>query len=122
MNRRLNVQVRSAVRGTRYPRRLQLFFRFIPRLCHPTLFSASSPSFAMRSFATILLAISLPLHAFAAHGVNHARRHADIALQPRNPGARVTFYDITVGLYALSLCPHCPWLIISLQYGLWTQP
>ncbi|KAF8496706.1 hypothetical protein F5888DRAFT_1832586 [Russula emetica] len=56
----------------------------------------------MRSFATILLALSLPLHAFAAHGVN-LRRHADIALHPRQQefqNAALTFYDITTGTTA----------------------
>ncbi|KAF8478923.1 RlpA-like double-psi beta-barrel-protein domain-containing protein-containing protein [Russula ochroleuca] len=53
----------------------------------------------MRSFATILLSLSLPLHAFAAHGINPARRHADIALRPRDSfsGVRMTYYEITVG-------------------------
>jgi hypothetical protein len=62
----------------------------------------------MRSFATILLAISLPLHAFATHGVNH-RRHADIALRPRQgsaSGARLTFYDITTGTYVYLYSTH----------------
>jgi hypothetical protein len=74
----------------------------------------------MRSFATILLALSLPLHAFAAHAVN-LRRHADIALHPRQSfqGA-ATFYDITTGMYVyLLLYPHRPLLIRSLQYSLW---
>ena len=61
----------------------------------------------MRSFATILLAISLPLHAFASHGVNH-RRHADIALRPRQgfSGARLTYYDITTGTYVYLHSAH----------------
>lgn len=53
----------------------------------------------MRSFATVLLALSLPLLAFASHAVN-LRRHADIALHPRQgTNARFTFYDITTGTY-----------------------
>jgi hypothetical protein len=74
----------------------------------------------MRSFATILLSLSLPLHAFAAHGINPARRHADIALRPRDSfsGVRMTYYEITVGPYVPLFCPHRPCLIISLQCGL----
>jgi hypothetical protein len=60
----------------------------------------------MRSFATILLALSLPLHAFATHGVN-LRRHADIALRPRQAkGARMTYYDITTGTYVYLYSTH----------------
>jgi hypothetical protein len=60
----------------------------------------------MRSFATILLALSLPLHAFASHGVN-PRRHADIALRPRQgTSARMTFYDITTGTYVYLYSTH----------------
>jgi hypothetical protein len=87
-------------------------FPFLPVL------SPSSPSSTMRSFATILLSLSLPLHAFAAHAINHAHRH-DVALRPRGPNARMTWYDITTGLYVPFLYPHRPSLIISPQYGLW---
>jgi hypothetical protein len=62
----------------------------------------------MRSFATILIALSLSLHAFANHGVNH-RRHADIALRPRQQeesNARLTFYDITTGTYVYLYSTH----------------
>src|SRR6266481_7873619 len=123
VNRRLKVEVSSVVSAAAQRRELNslLFFRrFIPRLWHSTLLSPSSPSFAMRSFATILLALSLPLHAFAAHVVNHAHRHADVALRPRQgSGARMTYYDITTGLCVFLLYPHYPWLIIFLQYSLW---
>ena len=74
----------------------------------------------MRSFATILVPLSLPLLAFAAHGVNHARHHADLALRPREyTGIRMTWYDITTGEYVPLHCPHRPCLIISLQNSLW---
>lgn len=60
----------------------------------------------MRSFATILVALSLPLHALAAHEVNH-RRHAEIALRPRQyNGERMTFYDITTGTYVYLYFTH----------------
>lgn len=59
----------------------------------------------MRSFTTTLLALSLPLYALAAHG--HARRHTGLAhrargdvLEQRAFSARLTFYDIDVGMYA----------------------
>lgn len=55
----------------------------------------------MRSFASILLALSLPLHVFATHGVS-LRRHADLALRPRQQqftNERFTYYDITAGTY-----------------------
>lgn len=60
----------------------------------------------MRSL-TALLALSLPLHVFAAHAVNH-RRHAEIALSPRqdNTNARFTFYDITTGTYVYLYSTH----------------
>lgn len=58
----------------------------------------------MRSFATILLALSLPLHAFATHGVS-LRRHADLALRPRQ-NERFTYYDITVGTYVYLYSTH----------------
>jgi len=54
----------------------------------------------MRSFETILVSLSLSLLAFAAHGVNHAHRHADLALRPRFSGIRMTWYDITTGTTA----------------------
>ena len=87
------------------------------------LFSPSSPLTAMRSLATILISLSLPLHAFAAHAVNPGRRHADVALRPRQQfsGERMTYYDITTGTYVPLFCLHRPCLIISLQYGLWWQ-
>jgi hypothetical protein len=75
----------------------------------------------MRSFATILLTLSLPLHAFAAHAINHARRH-DVALHARGTtisNARMSFYDIDVGLYVPLLYPHRPSLSMSPQHGLW---
>lgn len=61
----------------------------------------------MHSFATILLALSLPLHALAAHEVN-LRRHAEMALRPRQNinGARITYYDITVGTYVYFYFTH----------------
>jgi hypothetical protein len=74
-------------------------------LSHP-LFSLLSFIPAMRSFATILLALSLSLHAFAAHDVNH-RRHAEIALRPRQgTNARMTYYDITTGTYVYLYSTH----------------
>jgi hypothetical protein len=57
----------------------------------------------MRSFATILSALSLTLYAFAAHHGNHARRHSDVAvrargdvLQKRDFDGPFTWYDISV--------------------------
>ncbi|KAI0055501.1 hypothetical protein BV25DRAFT_1996130 [Artomyces pyxidatus] len=54
-----------------------------------------------------LFAFALPFLALAdAHGPSHARRHHELALRPRGDiqkrfdGARLTFYDITVGLTA----------------------
>lgn len=60
----------------------------------------------MRSFATLLLALSLPLYALAAH--SPIRRHNGLALRARGDllprqtydNARCTFYDITTGTYA----------------------
>ncbi|KAH9057651.1 RlpA-like double-psi beta-barrel-protein domain-containing protein-containing protein [Lactarius vividus] len=59
----------------------------------------------MRSFTAILLALSLPLYALAAHG--NARRHTGLAhrargdvLDKRDFQARLTYYDIDVGLTA----------------------
>lgn len=63
----------------------------------------------MRSFATLLLALSLPLYALAAHG--SPRHHTGLARRARGDllardisgsytGARCTYYDITVGTYA----------------------
>ncbi|KAI9457800.1 RlpA-like double-psi beta-barrel-protein domain-containing protein-containing protein [Lactarius psammicola] len=59
----------------------------------------------MRSFTAILLALSLPLYALAAHG--NPRRHTGLAhrargdvLDKRDFSARLTFYDIDVGLTA----------------------
>jgi len=61
----------------------------------------------MRSFVTTLLALSLPLSAFAGHRDHRARRHSDVAvrargdiLRKRDGGNRFTFYDITVGTTA----------------------
>lgn len=59
----------------------------------------------MRSFATLLLALSLPLYALAAH--SPIRRHNGLALRARGDllprqtytNARCTFYDITTGTY-----------------------
>ncbi len=75
----------------------------------------------MRSFATILAALSVPLYAFAAHHGNHARRHSDLALrargdiQKRDFGGPFTYYDITVGQYVLPLCPHILCFITSTE-------
>ncbi|KAH8980833.1 RlpA-like double-psi beta-barrel-protein domain-containing protein-containing protein [Lactarius hatsudake] len=59
----------------------------------------------MRSFTAILLALSLPFYALAAHG--NARRHNGLAhrargdiLDKRDFSARLTFYDIDVGITA----------------------
>lgn len=60
----------------------------------------------MRSFtAILLLAFSLPLYVLAAH--EHPRRHTGLArrapghvLEKRYSNARLTYYDITVGMYA----------------------
>jgi len=59
----------------------------------------------MRSFTAILLSLSLPLYALAAHG--NSRRHTGLAhrargdvLDKRDFSARLTFYDIDVGMYA----------------------
>jgi hypothetical protein len=61
----------------------------------------------MHSFATLLLALSSPLYAIAAHG--HPRRHTELARRARGDllqrddsytNARLTYYDITVGTYA----------------------
>ena len=56
----------------------------------------------MRSFATLLTALTLPLYAFSAHHGEHVRRHADVAVRARGDiaergGARLTYYDITTG-------------------------
>jgi hypothetical protein len=77
----------------------------------------------MRSFETIFVSLSLSLLAFAAHGVNHARHHTNRALVPRDQfnGIRMTWYDITTGMYVHLLDPHRLCLIISLQNGLWWQ-
>ena len=76
----------------------------------------------MRSFATILTALSLPLYTFAAHHNNPARRHSDVAvrargdvLQKRDFSGPLTYYDITVGQYVSSLCPHLLCFIISAE-------
>jgi len=78
----------------------------------------------MRSFTTLLLALTLPYFALAAHG-SRPRRHSDLAhrargdlLEKRDYGGRMTFYDITVGTYAhfsvtLNFISH------RLQYCLW---
>jgi hypothetical protein len=64
----------------------------------------------MRSFVTTLLAFSLPLSILASHLDHHGRRHAEVALRARDDildkrdagqGARVTYYDISVGQYVL---------------------
>lgn len=63
----------------------------------------------MRSFATLLLTLSLPLYALAAHG--SPRHHTGLARRARSDflqrdisgsftNARCTFYDITAGTYA----------------------
>ena len=56
----------------------------------------------MRSFATLLTALTLPLYAFSAHHGEHVRRHADLAIRARGDiaergGSRLTYYDITTG-------------------------
>lgn len=84
----------------------------------------------MRSFETILVSLSLSLLAFAAHGVNHAHRHANLTIRDANltlrprqeyTGIRMTWYDITTGTYVPLLYPHCPCLTMSLQDSLWWQ-
>ena len=74
----------------------------------------------MRSFATVLTTLSLPLFAFAAHHGYHARHHGDVALRARGDllpkrysNARITWYDITVGQYVPQLRPHFLCLISS---------
>jgi len=72
----------------------------------------------MRSFATLLTALSLPLYGFAAHHGEHVRRHADVAVRARGDlaergGSRLTYYDITTGMYVPPLCPHFLFLIFS---------
>jgi hypothetical protein len=75
----------------------------------------------MRSFATVLTTLSLPLFALAAHHGYHARHHGDVALRARGdvlpkrnfPNARITWYDITVGQYVPQLRPHFLCLDIS---------
>jgi hypothetical protein len=72
----------------------------------------------MRSFATLLTALLLPLYAFAAHHGKHIRRHADVAIRAAGDlavrgGSRLTYYDITVGMYVPPLCPHFLRLIFS---------
>ncbi|KAH9080654.1 hypothetical protein EDB83DRAFT_1004619 [Lactarius deliciosus] len=66
------------------------------------IFSLCSP---MRSFTAILLTLSLPLYALAAHG--NARDHTGLAhrargdiLDKRDYQARLTLYDIDVGITA----------------------
>jgi hypothetical protein len=80
----------------------------------------------MRSFTTLLLALSLPLYALAAHDL--PRRHTGLArrargdiLDRRDFSARLTYYDITVGTYArLSPLPTSPLNpFYPLQYRLW---
>jgi hypothetical protein len=69
-------------------------------------FSLSSLCSAMHSFTTLLLALSVPLHALAAH--SPLRRHDALAhrargdLLPRQSydNVRITFYEIDVGTYA----------------------
>jgi hypothetical protein len=97
-NRRLKF-VQVSTTGER--RRDAVSTRFVTSvLLFHSLFSLLSfHSQAMHSFTTVLLALALPLHAFAAHGVNN-RRHADIALSPRQgSNAKFTYYDITTGTY-----------------------
>jgi len=69
----------------------------------------------MRSFATILTTLSLPLFSLAAYHGSHPRHgaHAGLAarargdvLHQRDFSARLTYYDITVGLCVPLLCPH----------------
>jgi hypothetical protein len=73
----------------------------------------------MRFLATLLTALSLPLYAFAAHHGEHLRRHADVAVRARGDLAergnnyRFTYYDVTVGMYVPTLCPHFLCLIFS---------
>jgi hypothetical protein len=60
----------------------------------------------MHSFATLLLALSLPLSALAAH--TFPRHHNGLALRARGDllprqsydNVRITFYEIDVGMYA----------------------
>jgi hypothetical protein len=75
---------------------------------------------AMRSFAPALTILSLPLFALAASHGRHPRGHAGLAarargdvLDKRDFSGRLTYYDITVGLYVPLHCPHFPSLIIS---------
>jgi len=74
----------------------------------------------MRSFATILTTLSLPLFSLAAYHGSHPRAHAGLAarargdvLHKRDFSGRFTYYDITTGLYVPLLCPHFLCLIIS---------
>lgn len=69
----------------------------------------------MRSFTTLLLALSSPLYALASHG--HPRRHTELARRARGDllqrddsysNARCTFYDITVGTYARLSATNLP--------------
>ena len=67
----------------------------------------------MRSFTTLLLALSLPLYALAIHDL--PRRHTGLArrargdvLDRRDFAARLTYYDITVGMYARPSATNFP--------------
>ena len=75
---------------------------------------------AMRSFAPALTILSLPLFALAAYHGRHPRGHAGLAarargdvLDRRDFSGRLTYYDITVGLYVPLHCPYFPSLIVS---------
>ena len=74
----------------------------------------------MRSFATILTTISLPLYALSAHHGN--RDHSGLALRARGDvlqrdfSARMTYYDITVGPYVLQISPYFFRLIVSKEW------
>ena len=95
--------------------------RWLPVLAS-RLLSLPLPSFsslcsAMRSFTTLLLALSLPLYALAAH--SPLRRHNGLALRARGDllprqsysNARCTFYDITTGQYVRPSVTNFPFLI-----------
>lgn len=85
------------------------------------LFPLPVLSLAMRSFATILATITLPLYALAAHHGNYARDHGSVALRVRGDllpkrsfdNARMTYYIINVGQYVPQLRSHFLCLIIS---------
>jgi hypothetical protein len=85
-------------------------YRFLSRACR-SLFPHSGPLFAMRSFSTLLLALSLPFYVLAGHVDSRAHRHAEVALRARGHvlqkrfSGPFTYYDITVGPYGFFPLP-----------------